>query len=57
MMGKCDNCMHKSICKLEKEMNKFEAEIAEKVKLLEYAEFSAKVECKHYKMAEYLTRA
>lgn len=57
MMGKCDNCMHKSICKFEKEMNKFEAEIAEKVKLLEYAEFSAKVECKHYKMAEYLTRA
>ena len=56
-MSKCDNCMHKSICEFEKEMNKFEAEIAEKVKLLEYAEFFAKVECKHYKMAENLTRA
>lgn len=55
-MSKCDNCMHKNICKHEKEMKKFEIEIAEKVKLLEYTEFSAKVECKHYRVAEYLTR-
>lgn len=55
-MSKCDNCMHKVICIHEKEMKKFEAEIAEKMKLLEYAEFSAKVECKHYRIGECLTR-
>lgn len=55
-MSKCDNCTHKDVCKLEKDMQKFEKEIAEKAKLMEYANFSAKVECKHYRHAEYLTR-
>lgn len=47
-MSKCERCVHKNICKHEKEMKKFEAEIVEKTKLIEYAEFTAKVECKHY---------
>ena len=47
-MSKCERYVHKNICKHEKEMKKFEAEIVEKTKLIEYAEFTAKVECKHY---------
>ena len=47
-MSKCDNCTHKNVCKLEKDMQKFEKEIAEKVKLMEYVNFSANIECKHW---------
>lgn len=55
-MSKCDNCTHTAICKHKENMKQFEKEIAEMIKLLEYAEFSAETKCKHYRQAEHLTR-
>lgn len=51
---KCDDCMHKGICKLEEDMNKFESEIIEKVNSVGN-EFFVEVKCKHYRMASNLT--
>ena len=51
---KCDDCMHKGICKLEEDMNKFESEIIEKVNSVGH-EFLVEVKCKHYWMSGSLT--
>lgn len=45
---KCDNCKHKGICKYEDNMKKFDAEIKEKSKLLEYELFHVNITCEHF---------
>lgn len=47
-MIKCDKCQHKGVCKYEENMNKFEKEIREKQKLLEYQMFGCEINCKHF---------
>lgn len=51
-MSKCEKCTHLEVCKSVEKMKKFETEIAEKMRLLEYAGFSAKVDCKYYHATE-----
>lgn len=46
----CDTCLHKGICKNEDNMKKFESDIREKQKLLEYQSFEAKIRCLNYAM-------
>ena len=45
---KCDNCQHREICKNHDNMKKFESEIREKERLLEYKTFHADIRCDHY---------
>ena len=45
---KCDKCRHKGICKYEDNMKKFDEEIKEKSKLLEYQTFQADIRCEHF---------
>lgn len=47
-MAKCDKCKHSGICKNEENMKKYEAEIREKSKLLEYQTFHADIRCDNY---------
>lgn len=45
---KCDKCKHKGICKHEDNMKKYDSEIKEKSKLLEYEIFHAEIRCEHF---------
>lgn len=45
---KCDRCKHKGICKYEDNMKKYDSEIKEKSKLLEYGIFHAEIICEHF---------
>lgn len=47
-MAKCDKCKHQGICKHEENMKKYEAEIREKSKLMEYQTFHADIRCDNY---------
>ena len=47
-MAKCDKCQHKGICKHEENMKKYEAEVREKSKLMEYQMFGCEIRCNHF---------
>lgn len=47
-MSKCEKCKHKGICKHEENMQKFEKEIREKERLLEYKYFHTEVNCEYF---------
>lgn len=49
---KCDNCMHKEICKHLENMKKFESEIREKERLLENKTFHAEIRCENFQKLE-----
>ena len=49
-MNKCNDCIHKDICKYENEMKKLENEIIEKIKPFEQIGFSVKIECEQYRI-------
>ena len=53
---KCNDCNHNEICKYYENMKKFESEIREKEKLLEYNTFHADIKCDHYSKAATLIR-
>lgn len=50
---KCDNCQHKEVCKNHENMKKFESEIREKERLLEFKTFHADIRCNHYLSENY----
>lgn len=47
-MAKCNKCAHKNICKHEENMRRYEAEIKEKSKLLEYQTFHSEIRCDNF---------
>ena len=47
-MAKCDKCVHKEICRHEENMKKYEVEIKEKSKLMEYQMFDCEIRCKRF---------
>lgn len=47
-MSKCEKCKHKGICKHEENMQKFQKEITEKKKLMEYQTFRVEINCENY---------
>lgn len=47
-MAKCDKCRHEGICKHEENMKKYETEIREKSKLMEFKTFHADIRCENF---------
>lgn len=54
---KCDSCVHKGICRFEDDMKKFDSEIRDKTKLIEYKSFRVEIGCHHFDKAEPIIRA
>lgn len=45
---KCNKCKHNQVCRHKSDMEKLNAELKDKERLLENFNFSIKVDCKHY---------
>ena len=47
-MGNCSKCKHKGVCKYESDMQKFQEEIADKNRILEYQNFKTTIQCNFF---------
>lgn len=52
----CKGCVHKNVCKFSKDFEKLSNEFKEKTKLIEYQNFTSKLECKFYSKVQPVPR-